>query len=78
MTADTAPLDIDDDLAVRDCTLLGDEAERVFAPFAQHADQVDVVRIHRGTGRPIIMLSERVWRRLLLAAKKASEAPDNG
>jgi hypothetical protein len=67
----TVPFDINEPLVVRDVTLVGDKASAGFTAFADHAALADICRVSWGRGRPIILMSERMWNRILLGAKAA-------
>jgi hypothetical protein len=67
----TAPFDINEPLVVRDVTLRGDRARQIFDSFADHAALADVSRVHCGSAPPIVILSDRMWNRILLGAKAA-------
>jgi hypothetical protein len=67
----TAPFDINEPLVVRDVTLRGDRATQIFDSFADHAALADVSRVHCGSAPPIVILSDRMWNRILLGARAA-------
>jgi hypothetical protein len=71
----TQPLRLDDTWAMHEATLLGAEAEALFAPFAQHTELADCVIVHRDGADKVVMLGWPFWLRVLATVAEANDYP---